>query len=85
MIAFPAMLVASAKAAGIKVPENPDDYNVEEYPHFTIFCNMQLGSPMPSWSVHWGNATVIAEIPDDKVRTITAKEILDMGFAVGYH
>lgn len=80
MIVFPGMLVASATKAGMKVPEDPDEFDPEQFPHFHAFCNVQLGYRMPNLSVHWGNAEIIASIPEDKIRTITLKELFDLGF-----
>jgi hypothetical protein len=80
MLAFPGMLTEPAKRAGIKVPPNPEDYDKNKYPHFAVFCSMQLGRRMSSATSHWENAKVIASIPDDKIRVVTAENILGMGF-----
>jgi hypothetical protein len=79
MIAFPGMLIAPAKEAGMKIPENADNFNSEEFPHFKVFCFVQLGRPMPFPTSHWENAKVVASIPQEKIFTITAGELLDMG------
>lgn len=82
MIAFPGMLVAAAEKAGMKIPPNPDNYFdvANEFPHFAVFCNAQLGRPMNPMSVHWDNAKVIAKIPLNKIKTITLKELEKRGF-----
>lgn len=80
MLAFPSMLVEPAIKAGMKVPEDSDNFDPNEYPHFQVFCLMQLGSAMPYPSVHWDNAFVIASIPEDKIKTITVLEIIALGF-----
>lgn len=46
MLAFPAMLVASARKAGMRTPDNPENFNGVDYPHFQVYCNVQLGSTM---------------------------------------
>jgi hypothetical protein len=91
MIAFPSMLVGAAKRAGIEVPANDDEVDriledhglCEKYIKFYIFCLLQLGASMPYASVHFDNARVIAEIPDDQIKTITIKDVFDMGFQIG--
>lgn len=84
MIAFPGMLVACAEKAGMKVPPDPNDFSPEEYPHFNIFCTVQLGAPMPHFSAHWDNAVIVAAIADEQVKTITYGQLLEQGLAVGY-
>jgi len=80
MLAYPTMLVEPAKKAGIKVPEDADNFDLSEYPHFFVFCRMQLGRRMPTAYSHWENAKIIAKIPEDKIKMITIDEILEMGY-----
>ena len=82
---FPEMLVEPAKQAGISVPvpENLDNYSPDEHPHWTVFCNMQLGAPMPRMGCHWDNAHIVAGIPIDKITTVTYNDIIALGFEVG--
>lgn len=77
MIVFPGMLLGPAEKAGIKTPADADNYDANEYTHFAVFCNLQLARPM---SCHWTNAKIIATIPEDKIKTITVEEILEMGW-----
>ena len=84
MIAFPGMLVEPAKKAGIKVPEDPDNYEPMDFVKFYVLCKVQLGQPMPSPTSHWENAEVIAAISDEKIKTVTYQELLDFGWAAGY-
>lgn len=83
MIAMPSQLESPAKNAGIPVPPDLEDFVVEEFMRWNIFCHMQLGQSMPSPGIHWENAKIISQIPEDKLMTITPQEILDMGFAIG--
>jgi hypothetical protein len=79
MIAFPGMLVEAAKQAGMKVPDEPDgEWNVEEYPHFSIFCNVQLARRV-RWGEHWDNAKVVAAIPQEKLSTVTLSQLIESG------
>ncbi len=83
MIAFPIMAAACAAEAGMKVPDDPNSFKSEEFPHFKVFCNVQLGASMPYATAHWDNAKVIAAISDDKILQITYEELLTLGLAVG--
>ena len=78
MMAFPVMLVEAAEKAGIKVPPNPDKFDSTEFPHFAVYCNVQLCRRI-RWGEHWGNAEVIAAVPNDKIMTVTLTDLLDMG------
>lgn len=85
MIAFAGMLLEPARQAGMKVPEDADDFVYEAYPHFQVYLNIQLGSSLPYPSAHWDNAKVIAAIPEDKIRSITwdeLKEKVAIGFSI---
>ncbi len=84
MIISAPMLIGPAKKAGMKVPFDADNFNPKDYPHFSVFCSVQLGAPMPSWTSHWTNAKIIAAIPDNKIKTITYRDLTKMGFEIGY-
>jgi hypothetical protein len=84
MIAFATMLAEPASAAGIPVPPDPDEFDRDEFPRFSVFCIMQLGAPMPYPAVVWDNAKVIAGLPEERVKEITYTELVDLGFSIGY-
>lgn len=79
MMAFPGMLMEAAKQAGMKVPSDPDKYNMQEFPHFYVFCEVQLGRSLTSWTEHWDNAKVVAKVPEKEIRTITVQGLIDKG------
>ena len=94
MLAFLGMLAGPMAEAGIRVPpdfaEKMDFYEIylpnlrEEYPHLFVYAIAQLGAALPSPTSHWTNAKIIASIPDDKIRSITMGELLDMGWEIIY-
>lgn len=86
MIAFPGMLAKAATLAGISIPDNVDKFEeyVELYPHFYVFCLMQLGQSMPYPGVHFDNARIIAECTEDEIVVITPNELIDRGFQIGF-
>lgn len=84
MIAFPSMLVPAAKQAEMAVPENIEDYDPMEFPHWHVFLMVQLGAPMPHMGVHWDNAKVIAGIPSDMIMVVTGDDLEELGVWVGF-
>lgn len=83
MLAFPSMLLTAAEEAGMKVPvlSETDDYDRGEFPHFAVFCAVQLGRPMNFMDEHWGNALVIATIPDEEIRNVSLNDLLSRGLS----
>lgn len=78
MYVFPSMLIQDAEEAGIKVPEDPDKYNKEDYPHFHALCNVCLCNPdITNRDQIIYNTKIISKIPNNKIRTITYGEMLD--------
>lgn len=82
MIAFAGMLVEVARGVGMKVPEDPEQFRAEDYPHFAVFATVQLGAPMPYPSA-LDNATLIAGLSDSEIRLVTVDQLLERGLAVG--
>lgn len=80
MMAFPGMLISACEKAGIKCPSDPDngDWDRDEYPHFAVFCALQLGRRI-RLGEHWDNAKVIAKIPEDEIKTLTLVDFISRG------
>lgn len=81
MLAFPSMLLSAAEKAGMPCPPNPDKFETEEFPHFHVFCNVQLGRAM-EWDEHWENAKVLARIPVEELKLLTLEDLLEKGLRV---
>ena len=84
MLVFPGLLKSAARRAGIKTPDGikgagNDEFDTTEFPHFSVFCNAQLGQRMHPGE-HWTNAEVISKIPDDKIKLITVGGLQALGF-----
>lgn len=84
MIAIADALVPAAVDAGIKVPDDLDNYVKEDFPHWFIFTTLQLGQAMPRPGVHWHNAEIIAALPEDQLRTFTVSDYVNAGFEAGF-
>ena len=77
-MAFPKMLRSAAEKAGMKVPPDTDHFDPKEFPHFQVYCNVQLCRPI-RWGEHWENAEIIAAIPKDKIMSVTLTDLLALG------
>jgi len=84
MIACPELLVKPAQDAFIPIPENLEDYDVEEYPHWHVYLMLQLGSSMPDARAHFHNAHVVSRISDEDIFDLTGNDAINRGFKVGY-
>ena len=84
MLAYAEMLVSAAKAANITVPDDVEKYDPQKFPHWHVFCTIQLGAPMPHPTAHWENARVIGQIPEGSIRTTTFEQLKELGIQVGY-
>lgn len=79
MIMFPEMIAQAAEKAGMLVPPDANgEWNPEEYPHFSIFCDVQLCRRI-RWGENWENAKVVARIPLDKIKTVTLNDLIADG------
>jgi hypothetical protein len=81
MMAFAGMLVEAAEQAGMKVPPDPDEFVPTEFPHFHVFCNVQLARPLVMWGEHWENAKIVAAIPEADLQTITLQQLMAKGLS----
>lgn len=80
MMAFPSMIVKAAEDAGMKVPLDIDkDYDKEDYPHWHVYCALQLGVPV-TWGNHWENAKIIAKIPTEDLKKMSVADFKNLGF-----
>ena len=81
MLVYPTMLVKSATDAGMKVPPDPDNFDANEFPHFEVFCQVQLNRPMNVLNEHWENAKIIAGISEDDIRKVRLADLLALGLS----
>ena len=85
MLAFGSMLLGPAKEAGMKIPEDFDDENIEaikeSHVHFYIFCLLQLAKRMHSPTEHWENAKILAKIPEEELKKMSIADLIGRGFS----
>lgn len=82
MIIYPSQIIKAAENAGMKVPildKKDESFLAEEFPHFHVFCNVQLGCAV-TWGNHWENAKIIARIPEKELITLTIEGLKARGF-----
>ncbi len=88
MLAFPEMLRSAALKANMSIPDvavEADELDAirNEYPHFWVFCQLQLCRPI-EWGEPWENAKVIAGIPEDKLKIMTMEDFIKAGVRMKY-
>lgn len=76
-------LASIAKQAGITVPENINDFDLDQHIPFVIFMTAQRGEEMPYESAALENAKMIAGIPEEEITTVTIEGLIDRGFKFG--
>ena len=90
MLVWPSLLIAPAKDAGMPCPESlgakiDEDteygFSKTEFPHFAVFCKVQLGREMLSDTEHWENAKVVAAVSDEEIKTITIAQLVERGLS----
>lgn len=85
MLAFPGMLIDAAVSAGMAVPpeEQVDEmkFDVNLYPHFFVFCMIQLARPVAYHGEHWENAKVISSVPESDIRRVTLDNLIEKGLS----
>lgn len=83
MIVFRSMLLPAAKQAGMSIPELGKDevFDPTKFPHFAVFCAVQLNRPVAYHGEHWENAKIIAALSVEEVKKITLKQLIDKGLS----
>jgi len=79
MLAFPSMLVPFAESVGMKVPKDPENFDANKYPHFYVYRALQIGRPIIRNVSHADNARIIAEIPEDQIRSVSYVNLIALG------
>ncbi len=82
MITVAESLLEPARDAGMAVPdiENLEFVDPERYPHWVVFCTLQIGRELPHPLAHHDNAKLIAAIPMADILTLTVDDLSNMGF-----
>ena len=80
MMVFPSMIAEAAKRAGMQLPEDIEEFDANQFPHWRVYCNVQLGCAV-TWGNHWENAKIIAAIPEAELKTLTYWQLEERGFS----
>lgn len=83
MFMFPRMFYTHIKDSNLKIPNDFENYNPEEYPHFHVFMLTHLGQPIDITALE-DNANIIAEIPEENIKGVSFNDLLEMGVVFGY-
>lgn len=69
--------------SNLKMPENFEEYDPEEYPHFHVFMIMHLGQ-LIEISALKDNANIISAISDEDIKKITPEDLFNLGLELGH-
>ena len=82
MFMYPGMFYNHIKDSKLKMPDDFENYNPEEYPNFHVFMLMYLGQPIDIAALE-DNANIIAEIPEENIKSVNFNDLLEMGAVFG--
>lgn len=81
---FPRMFRTHIKDSNLKIPEDFDNFDPVEYPHFQVFLNVHLGRPIIVECLE-DNANIIADIDEKDLMegNVTYQDLFDKGVILG--
>lgn len=82
MFMFPGMFYNHIKDSKLKMPEDFENYDPEEYPHFHVFILTHLGQPIDIVALE-DNANIIADIPENAIKSVTLNDLMEKGVVFG--
>lgn len=82
MFMFPGMFYNHIKDSKLKMPEDFENYDPEEYPHFHVFILTHLGQPIDIAALE-DNANIIADIPENTIKSVTLNDLMEKGVVFG--
>lgn len=82
MFAFPGMFKPHIEDSNLKLPDDFEDYDPEQYPHFHVFMLTHLCQPIYIWALE-ENANIIAAISEDEIRQVTFEHLIKKGIVYG--
>lgn len=60
------------------LPENIEEYDKNEYPHWYVFCQLHLGRPIDTDDLE-NNAKIIFGLSEKEIRTMTIDQLISLG------
>lgn len=83
MMVYPSMLISAAEQAGMKCPTieelgKKEKVDKNKYPHFSVFCTLQLGRSI-QWGEQFENAKIIAAFSEEELKKATLEDFLKKG------
>ena len=76
---MPELLIPAAKSAGIKLPNDLENFDSEQYPHWHVLCIVMLGMPLDTRTEHFDNANIIALFSNEEILQATMNDLIDKG------
>lgn len=67
-----------AKDAGMLIPDNPENFDFEKYPHFSVYTQLVTGTAL-DYEQFVKIAQVIADVPYNRIKKVTYEDLIEMG------
>jgi hypothetical protein len=78
MFLFNRMLAPHIDGTMMKLPEDFDNYNPEEFPHFHVFLLLHIATPINPAELK-ENADIIARISNEDIKEVTLEQLVEKG------
>lgn len=79
--AFAEMLRPHIQDSRLKLPDNLETFDPNEYPHFYVFKILHQAVPIETSSLE-DNANIIADLTEDEIRTATIQDLVNKGLYI---
>ena len=83
MFCFNGMFKPYIENSNLKMPDDFDNYNPNEYTHFHVFLLTHLCRYIDVAYLE-ENANIIANIPNEQIMYVTLDELMNLGISFGY-
>ena len=81
MFARPRMFITHIKDTKLKIPDDPDNYDPEEFPRYHMFMTIHLCQTIDVYSLE-NNAKIFSEIKDEEIETVTIGDLIKRGLYI---
>ena len=82
MFMFPWMFYNHIKDSKLKMPDDFENYNPDQYPNFHVFMLIHLGQLLDIATLE-DNANIIADISEDALKSVTLNDLMKKGVVFG--
>ena len=80
---FPEMFRNHIDNSNLKLPDDFENFDPEEFPHFNVFILTHLGNIFDVNDLR-ENANIIANIPEEDIRKVSYNDLIAMGVSFSF-